>query len=74
MGKGGALTDNFPKCSMVTPGVYLSLSRSHDATVEVPHQLGQSERTLALCSTVNGCHLDTPSPGRFSSEQSGQTQ
>lgn len=75
MGKGGALTENLHKCSMVTPGVHLSLSLgAHNATGEVPHQLGLSESIPILCSRVNGYHLDTPSPGRFSSEQTGRAQ
>lgn len=75
MGKGGALTENFHKCSVAAPGVYLSLSLgAHDATVEVPHQLGLSESIPILCSRVNGYHLDTPFAGRFSSEQTGRAQ
>lgn len=55
--------------------MYLSLSLgAHNATVEVPPQLGLSESVPILCSRVIGYHLDTPSPGRFSSEQTGRTQ
>lgn len=59
---------DYSKCELAYACLFLGAC---DATAEVSDQFGVAENMLILCSKMNGYHLDTHSPRRFSTDWQG---